>query len=202
MPVPEGFDKTNMFADDFEQEDHESVSRLQALAARNKRDRAQDAQQRLNEKAQCAVCGSTWFSEETYNQYQANTYGSSPGSDLQALSPMPMIIKVCLCGMPQRPNLGGAVHGGRTPNENLASFDGSLDAAVGFRTYKTDEKMTLVARNLISQALGAMASADEIRTITSKLLQLEGQIAGQPASEAPASEPEAEPVRPTNNKKK
>lgn len=201
MPVPEGFQNTNMFAEDFEQEDQESVSRLQALAARNKRDRAVEVQQRLNEKAQCSACGSTWFSEETFNQYAAGTYGSSPGSDLQALSQMPMIIKVCLCGMPQRPNLGGAVHGGRTPNENLASFDGSLGAAIHFRTVLAGEELRRVAEGVVSQAVGSMASASELKSLRA-LIEAVGSSVAPPAAEAPAApEPESEPVKPVHKKK-
>jgi hypothetical protein len=205
LPVPEEFQKhkTDVFADDFEQEDHDSVARLQALQNRGRRDRQVEAQARLNEKVQCQACGSTWFTEETFNQYHAGSYGSSPGSDLQILSTMPMVIKVCLCGMPQRANLGGAVRSGRTPNENIESFDGSLENAIIFRTQRTDEKMTQVARNLISQAMGVLASKHELNELAQLVAAATGapaEIPAERATEQPDRNPEPEPVRPSKKK--
>ena len=120
---------TEEFASDFHGNTGDRQERLRRLVQQSPKDRIADMNQRVNEPSKCEYCGSTWFTEMTFNQYSADAYSAAPGGDIQPISLMPMPIRVCLCGMPMAPNLGGASLGGRTPNESVASFGGSLRVA-------------------------------------------------------------------------
>jgi hypothetical protein len=120
---------TEEFADDFHGQDAGRQERLRRLVQQSPKDRVADMTQRVNKPSACEYCGSTWFAELTFNQYSADAYSAAPGGDIQPISLMPMPIRVCLCGMPMAPNLGGAALGGRTPNESVSSFNGSLRVA-------------------------------------------------------------------------
>lgn len=191
MPIPEELKRQQpSFADDFFGEDPDLAERMSRLKRQNPRDRATLLQERLNEKETCASCGSTWFEEITFNQFRAGTYSSTPGGSHEPLSPMPMTILRCLCGQPAVPNIGGAIHGGRTPNENLASFEGSLQAALKHRV----EYPVTVARQEISSALASVPSALDLAALSEQIAALS---APPVASEAPAAETEpAETVEP------
>jgi hypothetical protein len=117
------------FADDFHGNTGERQERLRRLVQQSPKDRIADMTQRVNQPLQCEYCSSTWFCELTFNQYSKDAYSAAPGGDIQPISLMPMPIRVCLCGMPMAPNLGGASLGGRTPNESVSSFNGSLRVA-------------------------------------------------------------------------
>lgn len=117
------------FAPDFAGQDVGRQERLRRLVQQSPKDRIADMTQRVNKPSECQYCGSTWFSEMIFNQYSADAYSAAPGGDIQPISLMPMPIRVCLCGMPMAPNLGGASLGGRTPNESVFSFNGSLRIA-------------------------------------------------------------------------
>ena len=127
-------DPKEEYADDFLGVPDDRTQRLRELARQSPKDRAASAAASVNAASSCARCGSTWFREAVFNQYKANLYSAAPGGDLEVISEMPMTIKICLCGFPAVPNVGGASLGGRTPNENLTSFNGSMKAALGYLT--------------------------------------------------------------------
>ena len=103
---------------------------LTRLAQQSPRERMQAAQTAIDENTKCARCGSSWFLEGHFNQYRANVYGANPGADLSLSSTMSFPIRICLCGMPVAPNLGGAIPSGRTIKENTQSFSVSVAAAM------------------------------------------------------------------------
>ena len=153
------------FADDFHGNDAGRQERLRRLVQQSPKDRIASMTQRINEPSKCEHCGSTWFCELTFNQYSADAYSAAPGGDIQPISLMPMPIRVCLCGMPLAPNLGGASLGGRTPNENVSSFNGSLRVA---------------ASKILERAVPALApvqpaeQAANIQDLTKRLAKIEG----------------------------
>jgi hypothetical protein len=120
------------FADDFLGSDDATRRTLERLRGRAPRDRQEQLAQRLENLARCVRCGSTWFAEVAFNQYEAEGYGAAPGADMILASTMRIPIKVCICGMPQSMNLGGAALGGRTPNASIMSFGQSLQTAVQY----------------------------------------------------------------------
>jgi DNA-directed RNA polymerase subunit RPC12/RpoP len=77
----------------------------------------------------CPYCNSEWFREAGVDMWKEQTeddfqlarwgYPPDPGSTLNHLQPR---IRVCLCGAPYPPTLGGACLGGRTPNVELSSL--------------------------------------------------------------------------------
>jgi hypothetical protein len=77
----------------------------------------------------CPYCNSEWFREAAVDMWKEQTeddfyfarlgYPPDPGSTLNHLQPR---IRVCLCGAPYPPKLGGAWLGGRTPNVELSSL--------------------------------------------------------------------------------
>ena len=79
----------------------------------------------------CPGCGGTWFREANFYQFDPeerfscwDTWPDLVGQKTIAL----MTVAVCLCGLPQRPNIGG-IRGGRTPNQELNQLMESLEAA-------------------------------------------------------------------------
>ena len=77
----------------------------------------------------CPYCNSEWFREAGVDMWKEQTeddfqlarlgYPPDPGNTLNHLRPR---IRVCLCGAPYPPTLGGACLGGRTPNVELSSL--------------------------------------------------------------------------------
>jgi DNA-directed RNA polymerase subunit RPC12/RpoP len=77
----------------------------------------------------CPYCNSEWFreagvdmwKEQTEDDFQLARWGYPP-DPWNALNHLQPRIRVCLCGAPYRPTLGGASLGGWTPNEELSSL--------------------------------------------------------------------------------
>jgi len=57
------------------------------------------SQQRDEKLKRCPKCGSMHFFEVEYCQYRGETYSSTPGGELRAVSPAVKVC-VCLCGEP------------------------------------------------------------------------------------------------------
>src|ERR1039458_9291458 len=119
MPPTE--QKPPEFSEDFHGNQGQA-ERLRRLVQQSPKDRLKAMSDRVNDPSKCEYCGSTWFAELpskceycgstwfaelTFNQYSADAYSAAPGGDIQPISLMPMPIRVCLCGMPMAPNLGG-----------------------------------------------------------------------------------------------
>lgn len=83
-------------------------------------------QSAMNNAVRCQSCSGEWFFEASLNKY-SNMYSSMPGGDLNPLS-QPQTIRICLCGEPFEPNIGG-VRGGRTPNNILSEFKTAMQLA-------------------------------------------------------------------------
>lgn len=182
------------FSQDFEGSGDSDNSHRLAAMARQRGARNRQAEQEKSELTACQQCGSQWFAEMTFNQYQADAYGTLPGADLTIVNLMPMPIRICLCGHPVAPNLGGGVAGGRTPNQNLVSFQGSLEAAVNFLAGQSNpsaaaEKQDSVSpaaktviTKVVSQALEGLdyVPKSEMTALQSRLIRLEEQLAAGP----------------------
>ena len=193
----------NKFSSDFFDTDNESprAQRLRAMAGQTPRDRQAALTERQAEAAVCDNCGSSWFCEVEFNQYRSGTYSSAPGGDLDVINPMPMRIRVCACGKPYRPNVGGAFHGGRTPNEQMGSFAGSLEKAIAaFESNSTEASVAMVVQAALNQVL----TPYEIR-----IAELEGLLQKATAPEPPPNtmptvtvpEPPKGPVEPLPEEK-
>ena len=76
-------------------------------------------QARVNQPVACAVCGSDWFYEVTLQQY-ADMYSASPGGDMNPISTTNHQIRICVCGQPFKPNIGGV----RSGREAVSEFPG------------------------------------------------------------------------------
>jgi hypothetical protein len=61
------------------------------------------------------------WKEQTEDDFQLSRWGHPP-DPWNALNHLQPKIRVCLCGAPYRPTLGGAWLGGRTPNTELSSL--------------------------------------------------------------------------------
>ena len=70
------------YADDF-LGDNERSRVLANLARQTPKDRAAQREETINKPSKCPSCGSTWFREETFNQYRAETYSSRAGGELE-----------------------------------------------------------------------------------------------------------------------
>jgi hypothetical protein len=153
------------FSDDFHGNDDGRQARLRRLVQQSPKDRIQAMNERVNEPAKCEYCGSTWFAELTFNQYSAGAYSAAPGGDIQPISLMPMPIRVCLCSMPMAPNLGGASLGGRTPNESVSNFNGSLRVAAA--------KILARAGVAPPPSAAAAVSVEEVQQLLRRIAMLE-----------------------------
>jgi hypothetical protein len=146
----------NKFSSDFfEGEDTPRAARLRAMMNQSPRDRTQALSERQSDAAVCDRCGSNWFQEVEYNQYKGATYSSAPGGEIEQINQMPMRIRVCLCGKPYRPNVGGAFHGGRTPLEQMSSFQVALEKAIAvFETVVSTADVTNLLQSTLNQVVG------------------------------------------------
>jgi hypothetical protein len=118
------------FDPNFEGGRSERDRRLAELAQRTPAQRRAQLETRQDEPVRCEACGSTWFAAITFAQYRSSTYSSVPGGDLEKMSAADPVIRVCMCGMPVAPNIGGANIGHRKANEDLMSFDASLQGSL------------------------------------------------------------------------
>ena len=88
-------------------------------------------QNQVNQPVTCGVCGSDWFYEVTLQQY-ANMYSASPGGDMTPISTTAHQIRVCICGQPFKPNIGG-VRSGRTGNLSVTAVMEAIETAIASR---------------------------------------------------------------------
>ena len=147
-------------------------------------------QETTNRPVECPRCKGTWFREEMFQQYNAGIYSSTPGGDLQPISVTPQTIRVCLCGEPISPNLGGT-RGGRTGNTELSSFLESLEKAQGLRSGLVEGINHLV--EVSASKDGVQSLADEFDQVKQKV---EALIANQsPAAPATPAAPDGEPKK-------
>jgi hypothetical protein len=170
------------FADDF-LGDHERSRVLANLARQSPQDRIAQREQVLNRASKCPSCGSTWFREETFNQYRAETYSSRAGGELEVISEMPQTLRVCLCGAPLPPNIGGALHGGITPSSNMDSFGKSLRAALAYLGGLSVDPVPVI-QSMLGKALTEGMFAENMDALGAKVAALEARLAE--AKPAPA----------------
>ncbi len=130
----------------------------------------------MNQPAACEKCGSTWFAELTFNQYSGGMYSSAPGGDLRVISTMPQAIRVCLCGHPVSPNIGG-IRGGRQPNAELGSFSVSLQSAGEHRSMFTEIEDKLKA---LIKSMALQADLDAVKEELAQLRKLMTEKAEEP----------------------
>lgn len=147
----------------------------------------------MNQPATCEKCGGTWFAELTFNQYSGGIYSSAPGGDLRIISTMPQAIRICLCGHPVAPNIGG-VRGGQHPNTEMGSFFKSMKDADEYRSQfsNLDSKLSTLVKNLALQS-----DLDELKKdveTMKKFLEAIAKPAEEPAQEKPAEKAD-EPKR-------
>jgi hypothetical protein len=200
MPPTE--QKPPEFSEDFHGNQGQA-ERLRRLVQQSPKDRLKAMSDRVNDPSKCEYCGSTWFAELTFNQYSADAYSAAPGGDIQPISLMPMPIRVCLCGMPMAPNLGGASLGGRTPNENVSSFNGSLRVAAAkileratpviVNNSSVDEAIHKVAQRL-AKIEGAPSDATIILELQKRLTTMEGALSDLRAKVSTPPAPAAAPA--------
>lgn len=162
-------------------------------------ERIQRATNALNQPVVCPDCGSTWFFEVTFNQYSKSVYSNAVGGDLKIISVMPQQLRMCPCGRPIAPNLGG-IRGGRTPNAELASFFESLAGALEYRksleegTKATQKLVNVFAtredvENLKAETAPQVAAGEvkEVAELRARIEALETTIKNLTASDAPKS---------------
>lgn len=94
-------------------------------------ERMQMIQKQANAPIVCEKCGSVWFTDTGFHQFSGSRYSSTPGGDLQVVSALQQRIRVCLCGHPYAPNLGG-VRPGRTAASEVTSFMQSFQLAKAY----------------------------------------------------------------------
>jgi hypothetical protein len=162
------------YADDF-LGDHERSHVLANLARQSPKDRAAQREETINKPSKCPSCGSTWFRDETFNQYRAETYSSRAGGELEVISEMPQTLRVCLCGAPLPPNVGGALHGGITPSANMDSFGKSLKAALAYLGGLGADPVPTV-QSMLKNALTQGTFAEMMEAMGAKVTSLENQV--------------------------
>lgn len=147
-------------------------------ATMSSRERIARAQNALNQPVVCPDCGSTWFFEVIFQQYSKAVYSSSPGGDLKTISVMPQQIRMCGCGRPITPNLGGT-RGGRTPNAEMSSFFEGLQAALNYRNQVAS------GTKAVNAVTGQMASQNDLKDMTAQIAALKAELEARlTASEA------------------
>ena len=109
----------------------------------------QRMQQRVNQPVTCPVCGSDWFAEVTLQQY-ADMYSASPGGDMHPISTTSHQIRICICGHPLRPNIGG-VRSGRTGNLSTTGVMAAIEGAINSRSQVLG-LITKMAEDVVSRA--------------------------------------------------
>jgi len=122
-------------------------------------------QRELEQAVICPECGSTWFTEMTYNQYSDMAYGAGAGADLRVISIMPQTIRVCLCGHPFTPNVSGIR--GRVASPEMDAFKVSLAKAHSARKTR-NQAPEGVSMDVISKNFASVSDAEALRQ------QLEG----------------------------
>jgi hypothetical protein len=75
----------------------------------------------VNQPIQCDTCGSIWFTDLEYKQFSGSRYSTTPGGDLQVVSVLSPKLRICICGHPYAPNLGG-IRPGRTAAAEVTNF--------------------------------------------------------------------------------
>lgn len=139
-------------------------------------------QNAMSNAVRCAACGGEWFFVIGFNKY-ANQYSSMPGGDLNELSHT-QTIRICLCGEPFNPNIGG-VRGGHTPNSILNDFLAALGNAKKSRAALAEQVVALAE---------VAAARPELEALEARIASLEA------AAAAPVAEAEA-PAKPAKTGK-
>ena len=132
-------------------------------------------QQQANAPISCEKCGSTWFTDTGFHQFSGSRYSSTPGGDLQVVSALQQRIRVCICGHPVSPNLGG-VRPGRTAASEVTSFMQSFQNAKAYLNSigKLDE--TQMATDFVTR--------DEYQKLVAEMEELKNRTAmSQPQTE-------------------
>lgn len=130
-------------------------------------------QSQANTAIVCEKCGSSWFTDVSYQQFSGSRYATTPGGDIQVISAMTPRIRVCLCGYPVVPKLGG-VRPGRTAAGEVASFQESLKFAKDYIESSNQPAEPFSTDSLIAD----FTSRDEYHQIQAKLEELETLIKG------------------------
>jgi hypothetical protein len=141
-------------------------------------------QQGLNEPLVCEACGGTWFRTADFRQYAKGMYSAAAGGDLHELTEVVHTIRVCVCGHPAIPNIGG-VRGGRTPNSGLNSFMESLAKAHALRASASQQ---------IADLASASVSKDELEEVTAKVESLTSFVMAPGLSSCDTPSPVADPA--------
>ena len=134
-------------------------------------DRVAALQNAQNLAVVCEKCGSSWFTELVFNQYSGDRYATVPGGELQIISTVPQTIRVCICGNPIAPNIGG-IRPGRLASQEVGSFIESLRAAKGYRNTTTNP----VPADYLSREEYQTAEAEEKSALDLRLNQIEGKV--------------------------
>ena len=173
------------YADDFLGGTADRSRALAGMGRQSPKQRLAEREERMNKPSECPSCGSTWFREETFNQYRAETYSARAGGDLEVISEMPQTLRVCLCGRPLSPNIGGALHGGATPSENMTSFRQSLKSALDYLNGLGADPVPVV-RKMLATAMTQGCFAEELEKIGARVGELAGVLESltQPAPAA------------------
>jgi hypothetical protein len=137
----------------------------------------QRMQAQVNLPVACSVCGSDWFYEVTLQQY-GNMYSASPGGDMNPISTTNRQIRVCICGQPFKPNIGG-VRSGRTGNLSVTGVMDSIEKAINTRA-QIPGLLTKMAEDVVSRG--------ELMSVISDLMKRIDASETAPAAEMkPAS---------------
>lgn len=159
----------------------------------------QQMQTRALTPVKCAVCGGDWFFEVNLNQY-SNQYSATPGGDLQIISNTNMQVRICPCGQPFRPNVGG-VRSGHTGNENVSGLMQALENAIRARSELPAMIQEMASRAVTREELdvqlaGLRQSLEEI----AKAVEQFGTAAEPPADGVSVAD-SAPAARKTSSKK-
>jgi len=133
--------------------------------------------QQVNQPITCHVCGGEWFYEVTLQQY-ASMYSASPGGDIHPISTTSHQIRICICGQPFQPNIGG-VRSGRSGSVSVTGVMESLKKAVDSRAQ---------VPSMVSKMGEDVVSREEFASVV-QALTLQMETLGTPAAEAPAEKP-------------
>ena len=110
----------------------------------------EDLEMGESKPVKCPRCKGTWLMEGHFRRYM-ETYGSTPGSDIQAFDDAePFDLLVCLCGQPTGPRL----RGGRQDVQLLKDFRANVKKAQQYlkqQAEAVDEGVKRVLLKLASQ---------------------------------------------------
>lgn len=161
-------------------------------------ERLQIVQNQANLPVTCEKCGSVWFTDTSFNQYSASRYSTTPGGDLNVISSIVQRIRVCICGHPVSPNIGG-IRPGRTASTEVNSFLDSFRKAAAYLNSIGKLDLTGIAGDFVTRAeyekLVAQVSTPEaeteqdkkLATLQAEVAELKKQVATAPAPAAPAT---------------